>query len=112
MSEGAEWVGCELVRESAGPGPRASLSAAVARNGPQAGPAEDDRRAPKQAALPKVDRGCTQPTECERANVITLVAVSIPFARCRVAPFSYQSYDSPRKGDHTTINNEPGNAEF
>ena len=47
-------MGCGLVQQSAGPGPRASLSAAVARNGPQAGPAEDAPAHQKQAALPSV----------------------------------------------------------
>ena len=56
-------MGCGLVRESAGSGPRASLSAAVARNGPQAGPAEGtNARAPKQGALPKEASGCYQRT--------------------------------------------------
>ena len=36
MSEGPEWVGCGLVLDSAGLGPRASLSVAVVQNGPHA----------------------------------------------------------------------------
>ena len=64
MSEGAEWMDSGLVLERAGLGPRASLSAAVARNGPQAGQAEGrTARVPKQGGDTKDrPRLYTQPT--------------------------------------------------
>ena len=57
-------MGSGLVLERAGLGPRASLSAAVARNGPQAGQAEGrTARVPKQGGDTKDrPRLYTQPT--------------------------------------------------
>ena len=53
MSEGPEWVGCGLVLDSVGLGPRASPSAAVVQNGPQAEDAGGAHEKPRVAALPK-----------------------------------------------------------